>query len=272
MRPFDPDHQLINANFELALAEKEIYENYGDRVSIWDKSKTLIKFGENTDLDADVKETIWNRGGYETYVFANEIDRVVSTSASDTISVVIEGHTNSGTELVPVYTFLTQTVTLTGQTPVALTTPISRVSRLSVSNHIGLAGDVAVFEDSAVVSGSPSDITKVHLLVSGTLGHNSSHKAATTFSDTDYFILTEVSTGVRRKATASVDFTLEVREGGRVFVPRLVWSSTQSGTTISLHPYLIVPKNADVRIVGTSAVNNTAVAASFSGFLASVVA
>lgn len=271
MRPFDPDHQLINANFELALAEKEIYGTYGDRVSIWDKAKTLLKFGENLDLDAGTRETIWERGGHETYVFANEIDRIVSTSASDVGSVVIEGHTNSGTELVPIYVFSKQTVTLTGQTPVVLATPVSRVSRLAVVGNTDLVGDVAVFENSAVVAGSPSDITKVHMLVNGTLGHNSSHKAATTLSSTDYFILEEVFTSVERSATAVVDFTLEVREGGGVFIPKLGWSSTQSGTTISLHPYVIVPKNADVRIVGTSNVNNTAATASFGGFLASVV-
>jgi len=271
MRPFDPDHQLINANFELALAEKEIYGTYGDRVSIWDKAKTLLKFGENLDLDVGVQETIWQPGGHETYVFANEIDRVVSTSVSDVGSVVIEGHINSGTELVPIYSFVKQTVTLTGRTPVALPTPVSRVSRLAVVGNVGLSGDVAVFEDSAVSSGSPSDITKVHILVRGTLGYNSSQKAATTLSNTDYFILEGVFTSVQRSASAVVDFTLEVREGGGVFVPKLAWSSTQSGTDISLNPYIIVPKNADVRIVGTSNVNNTSATASFGGFLASIV-
>jgi len=271
MRPFDPDHQLINSNFELALAEKEIYGTYGDRVSIWDKSKTLIKFGANADLDTGIQETIWQPGGHETYVFANEIDRVVSTSAGDVGSVVIEGHTNSGTELEPVYSFVRQTVTLTGQTPVALTTPVSRVSRLAVVGNIGLSGDVSVFEDSTVVAGSPSDITKVHILVRGTLGYNSSQKAATTLSNTDYLILKGIFTSVQRGATAVVDFTLEVREGGGVFVPKFAWSSTQSGAAIPIKPYIIVPRNADVRIVGTSNVNNTSATASFGGFLASVV-
>ena len=37
--------------FDLAMAIQEIYALYGDRVSIWDKRKTLIKFGRNTDVD-----------------------------------------------------------------------------------------------------------------------------------------------------------------------------------------------------------------------------
>lgn len=58
----------------LVQAEREIYQTYGDVVSIAAKGKSLLKFGRNPNLSAGVKETVWGLGGDESYVSSNVID------------------------------------------------------------------------------------------------------------------------------------------------------------------------------------------------------
>ena len=154
--------QSVVPDFRIAHAINEINNVYSDNVSIWQKAKSLIKFGTNGDLDSSVSETIWETGGNEALKTANDIDVVVSTSASDTQSVTIEGHTISGNDL----TFVSQTVNLNGTTNVSLTTPLARANRLVNNNGTDFVGDITV-EDNG---------TSVNLTVKGTDGQNQSKK------------------------------------------------------------------------------------------------
>jgi len=258
-----PDGRLVQA-------EREIQALTGDVVSIDRKAKSLIKFGKSADLVANTLETVWTVGGNETYVTDNTIEYISSSSALDNQTIKLECHTVSGTGTDAKFTFLVQEVTLNGQTPVALTTPVARVSHAYNSNGTELVGRVTVYENTTVVGGVPSDPTKIHIDIPQ--GLQGSFKGATTFSDSDYYILTGGFGSVSKKQEANVDFYLEVREAGGVFIQRAAVSGSTGGPwDIELDPAVIVPKNADVRIRADSATNNAVVFGVFKGYLAKVI-
>ena len=171
-----PDGRLVQG-------EREIQATYGDYVSIDKKAKSLIKFGKSADLSTNGLQTVWTVGGNEVYVSDNTIAYVSSSNALDVQEVTIEGHTITGTGFDQEFTFVVQNVTLNGQTPVALTTPLARTSRMYNNNGQELVGRVVVYENTTVVGGVPSDATKIHLDIPA--GFQSSFKAATPFS-TEY--------------------------------------------------------------------------------------
>ena len=265
---------MLNLPFDIAYAERVIEGQYGHRVSVWEKSKQLLKFGRNAGLGTSL-ETVWEFGGDETYVSDNLITHVSSSDASDTATVMkIEGHTVTGSGASAQYRFGLQSVTLDGQNKVALSRPLARSSRAFVESGT-LAGDFYVFEDDTLTNGVPDTDSKVHLTVEGaTSGHTQSFKAATTFSDSDYFICTGGYAGVTKKTSASVDFVVEVRQPGGVFRPtagRVSLQSTGLSTAqIDFKPYVIVPKNSDIRIRAAASTTGVEVDASFSGYLAQV--
>ena len=123
-------------DFWLRHAIREAHGTYasalaGRRVDVPGKGKSLLKFGRNLNMGtAGTRATVWDAGpANEVYVDdnTNPIDSISSSSGSDAIDVVVEGHTDDGTGA---KTFVVQTVTLTGQTRAALTTPLNRCSRV----------------------------------------------------------------------------------------------------------------------------------------------
>jgi hypothetical protein len=260
-----PDGRLVQG-------EREVYSTYGHRVSIDAKAKSLLKFGKSGNLSTTAGlQTVWSVDGNETYISTNLIDRVVSSSASDTQEVTIEGHTIEGSGVDAKFTFVVQTATLSGQTPVALTTPLARVSRVNNNSSTEIVGVVAVYEDSAVTGGVPNDVTKIHIDIP--LGFQQSFKAATTFSNTDYFFLTGCYGAVSQKQTAAADFYIELREVGKSFrqIACLTASSSGGAFNIEFDPAIIIPRNADVRVRCTTGTNNAVVFTNFRGYLAKVV-
>ena len=245
--------QSVVPDFKIAAAMNEILGNDAVSVSVWEKSKTLSKFGSNIDLDTGTAETIWATGGTETLPTSNAIDIIVSTSAGDTQDIVIEGHTLSGTDL----TFVVQTATLTGTTNVTLATPLARVSRAYNNGATDLAGDVTI-EDNG---------TSVNLTMLGTVGANQSEKCATSTSQFDYWIITEINGGVIGTISANVEFKIQSKAMGKVW--RTIYEFNSSTyTDIQLNPCIIIPPNHDVRMVGTSDTNNTEAVADIRGYLA----
>jgi hypothetical protein len=260
-----PDGRLVQG-------EREVYSTYGQRVSIDAKAKSLLKFGKSGNLSTNAGlQTVWSVDGNETYISTNLIDSVVSSSASDTQEVTIEGHTIEGSGVDAKFTFVVQAVTLNGQTPVALTTPLARVSRVNNNSSTEIVGVVSVYEDSAVTGGVPNDVTKVHIDIP--LGFQQSFKAATTFSNTDYFFLTGCYGAVSQKQTAAADFYIELREVGKSFrqIACLTASSSGGSFNIEFDPAIIIPRNADVRVRCTTGTNNAVVFTNFRGYLAKVV-
>jgi len=258
-----PDGRLVQA-------EREIYRTFGDKVSIDRKAKTLTKFGKSAALGTS-RETIWTVGGMEIYVNDNLIDSISSSSALDNEKILLECHTVTGTGEDQQFTFLVQEVTLNGQTRVALPTPVARVSRVFNNNGTELQGAVYVYENTTLAGGVPSDLTKVHAKIPE--GFQQSFKAATTFSNEDYFILTGGFGSVTYKQSAAVNFYLEFRQAGKVFREGAALSANSAGGAwqVDLDPCIILPKNSDVRVTCQTNSQGSEVYASFQGYLAKVI-
>ena len=272
-------------------AVSQIFQDYGDEVYL--KSKPLRKFGSTANADSGVKTAVQGLQGtevLETYATGNTIDSVVSTSASDTGVVGIEGHTysadadgvgNPGT------VFVTQEVTLQGQTIVTLGTPLFRCTRIyfkqnsgtltSPQHELKAVGTISVY-DSAVAtsapSGVPSDATAVKALIAA--GKAQTEKAATTLSWRDYLIVTSAKmSGLRgNSATAAAEGDLELSTLGSPFLPVGLEFSVRSGgnqnEVVQFNPYIIIPTNSDVRMVAVANAADLSVSGYFSGELAIV--
>ena len=264
----------VTLPWSLAHPISDIYKTYGDNVDVVSKAKSLLKFGKSV-MAASTPRMIWELSADdETYVTTNAIDTISSSSATDTgIALRIEGHTVSGTGTSAVFTFSVQTVTVLGQAKVLLGTPLARVSRMNVVGVSGLAGDVYVYEDDTLTGGVPNTAAKQHIVIKGTNGDTQSYKAATTISNQDYFIMSRFMGSVNRQQTATVDFEVQVRTAGGVYRPIQHITANSGGLTTAwdqFDPYIIIPRNADVRILGESSATAN-VNASFQGYLASII-
>jgi len=253
-------------DFCVAHALAQIKNDYGVTAVV--KPKSLLKFGRTGNADDGVKTTVatfQDAVVNETFATTNAIDRIISDNAGDGETVGIEGHTIAD----GVFTFVTQTATLNGQTAVTLTTPLARATRIYNTDSTELAGNVYVFENVTTSSGVPDTAANTHLMIAA--GEQQSEKASTTISDKDYWIITQVFGSVNRGNTANIDMALEVRLAGGVFRPRVRWtvrSTGQNAITIDICPAVIVPSNSDVRIVATSDTANTTVDGWINGYLA----
>jgi len=249
----DPFQQVV-PDYRIANAIRNIAVNDSVTVSVYEKAKNLVKFGQNPSLASDVEETVWSTGGIEVLETTNAIDRLVSTDAGDTQTVVIEGHTISGSD----FTFVTQTATLNGTTPVVLTTLLARTSRIYNTGSTDFAGTVTVYTNGG----------DTHLTASGS--DDQSLKCATTISSTDYWIITGFDVAVNRSNVANVDFKLQVMESGGVFRTQYFTSQANGGSYFTFDQPLIVKPNSDVRVQATSNAANTSVVSSIHGYLATV--
>lgn len=260
---------LGSHEFSVKLAEEIIFDTFGDRVSVWEKKKTLLKFGKREDVGTSTA-TIAKLGAgelHETYVSTNAITTISSSDAGDTGAAKLEYHTVSG----GVFTFGIQDVTLNGQNQVTLTTPCARVSRLYNDTSTDWVGDIYVYETDTATAGVPNTATKVHMVVPA--GQNQTFKMATTISNTDYWIVTGGAASVNKKTSASVDFELQIRQANKVFRPAAIItldSASGNNFEVFFDPPVIVPKNADVRVVATASTTAVAVSAWINGYLAKV--
>lgn len=247
-----------------------ITATYGDTVSIHEKNKDLLKFGHN-ELVGTSEATIQHQPAgilHETYVSTNAIDTIVSTNNGDTQNAVVEGHTISGGD----FTFVSQTVTLTGQTEVTLGTPLARCTRLYNDNSTDFAGTISVFQGTdGSTTGIPTTAADVHLQTEP--GENQSEKCSTTLSSVDYWIVTSFNGDCLEKAAAFAEIILQVRLQGKTFRHKHRISSGAGNGTSSheFKPYLVVPPNSDIRLIATADGANTSVSGGIQGVLAKVI-
>lgn len=81
-----PDRPMPVDDFWTNYAINEIYKTYGDRVDIWDKGKSLLKFGATNNADSGVVTTVAQFGSVgtpnvrETYSTTNDIDAASSSN------------------------------------------------------------------------------------------------------------------------------------------------------------------------------------------------
>lgn len=264
---------LLDVREAINIIESE----YGDVVSAEAKKKALLKFGANPNVDTSWA-TIWYTGkdqAHETYAAdnSNPVDSISSASASDTEIVSIEGHTMSAGNR----TFVVQQATLNGQNAVTLTTPLNRVTRVrhAQQSSTNLVGEIYVYESTALTSGKPTDTTKIHLTVPAfsVTNSNNSQKASTSLSSTDYWIVTSYHSGLQEKAPNIIaNVKLQWRPVGGVWIDAGDPAVLSSGMCheISFHPYFIIPKNSDVRLIAISNTLDTEISGGVSGYLATI--
>jgi hypothetical protein len=255
----------------LMHAAREIKGTYGDKVSWNAKAKSLLKFGKSSGVGAAL-ETVWNQGGDEVYLTDNGILAVSSANPTDNQQVRVEGHTVEGTGTDAKFTFVVQDLTLNGQSPVLLATPLARASRLYNFSSTELTGPVYAHENGTLLAGVPVDVAEIHLATA--LNEQQTEKCATTFSQYDYFAMTEWTVGVTRNAgTAEVDFDLEIRAAGEVFRPKArLTANNRSGSVQGIFdPPLVIAKNSDVRVRAISTLSATPLNAEFRGYIGLVV-
>ena len=279
-------------DFWIQQAIREIESSYGDKVSVVKKKKSLLKYGRSEQVDN-------TSGGWtimtsptgvqaELDLYANDIDKVTSTSASDASKILtVEGHTYSSGDL----TFVVQDVTLDATNPTTtaatLSTPLRNITRAYLKNsgtagspQSDLVGTIYFWDDNGgaltISGGVPSNTAYVHMMIRA--GLNQTEKASTSISSTDYWIVTGIYASMLTKSTsASAEVTLFTRDVGNGGVWRKVVDTACSfnGTTDAYrtgYPYIIIPKNHDIKLVGYGdSVSARSVAAGIFGVLAKVV-
>lgn len=260
---------LDTQNYWVRYAIEEVLRTDGVQVSVHDKAKAVRKFGENTAVGTSNTTLMTLHGSEteETYVSTNAIDSISSSDASDTGLIYLEGHTVSS----GVFTFRTQSVTLNGQTRVALDPALSRSARGANISSSPLAGSVYVYENTAITAGVPDDASKTHLIIP--VGEEQSLKASTTFSDEDYCFLTRIIGTVNKRTAGGATIRLRVREAGGVPRTQLKYGVNSNGPPLNkpFTPYVIIKPNSDVYLDAIADQSNTPVDASFHCILAKIV-
>jgi hypothetical protein len=175
------------------------------------------KFGNAPDFDtADGVVTVWDGAddsdiGQMVYQYSStaDIDRISSSSASDTFNVKITGLDTN-------YDLVTQTITLTGQTSASLTTSLIRIFRMENDNSSDNVGHIYCFVNSATTNGVPNDSTKVRAVIQP--GNNQTLMAVYTVPAgytaymRDYYCATA---GANKSSNYPVE--LRARKFGKVF-------------------------------------------------------
>ena len=271
MRDQFPNRTVDDPYLQQAL--RIISAQFGHDVSVVEKAKNTHKFGRNPAVGTAASGfTLWATGqddAHETYatILTNPIDSISSGSAADTEPIVVQGHTSTSVNGVTRKTYVTQEVTLTGQTRAALTTPLHRVQRAYNSGTADLAGEVYIYENGALTAGKPNTTTDIHLTI---LSGNQSDKCALANAYNEYYIVTQMHAAVLEKTAASAELQFQVCEQGKVF--RTIMSSgvDRSASEVNFWPYQIVPKNADIRLIAVASGAGTDVSGALNGFIATV--
>ena len=241
----------------LALALNEIKRTYNVDATLVGKGKTLHKWGFNAGSANATWETVQDSGGTETLLAANSITVADSTSASDTMTLQVEGHyLDASDNLI----FHVQTVTLTGTTAVALSQPLARCSRMFVTVGAAAVGTVTVN------AGEGGTAYNRILATSST-----SEKAATSISYRDYFLLTEFGSSVLGNNNAAARFRLQTKPVGGVWRTIARWSLKGDNTDYdrgTQSPLVVIAPNTDIRIQSNASSAATEISAHFDGYFA----
>lgn len=271
---------------DIAHAERVVLSTYGDTVSVEDKAKNLNKFGTNDSVGTSF-ETVGQFQGTvanETFVSTDLIDTVSSSSASDTsLTLTIEGHTIDGSGNL---TFVVQSVTTDasdGRTAVSLGTPLARASRAYVANSGTFGspqstpvGILYVYDNAdGATNGVPNTAAATKLLIQA--GETQTEKCATSVSSSDYWFISYLSATIGDASPTANIVTCrierrDVANGGawRPLGRDVVLVAGGQGADLEFSPFLIVPKNHDVRVRALTDTGTAEVHAEIGGYLALV--
>jgi len=211
-------------------------------MGLYDNMSIVNKFGANPDVDSgSVPEDVWGYGGvYGFYPTAAEGMEIVSTSASDTEDIFIQGLDSS-------WNVISETKTLNGQTAVALDNDYIRVFRAYNTGANDLVGNVSVRMDSGAATVAAYIIA----------AENQTQQTIYTIpaGKTGYFLQGYVAM-VDAGASRTCRMIYQVRPFGGVFQIKGEVGLTTGGNTHWQYRYQgppPIPEKSDIRIRVTEA-------------------
>lgn len=217
------------------------------------------KFGRNPDVDSGtVPETVWPYGGVASWSSSAETWYVMSADASDTeVQVQVEGCGVS-------YTEVTQSVTLNGQTPVALGTAMLRVNSFRVTNGVQPLGTIYLSRTNSATAGVPNTATDVRGMIDPT--HNTGLSTLYTIPAGYTGYVTKMSVEVSANDT---EVTLRSRAQSGVWITRSATRIAAAGHgDIKWEVPLELPERTDIEVRVTVSTNsNNVVTADYDLFL-----
>jgi hypothetical protein len=218
------------------------------------------KFGENPDIDTGTyPEDIWTFGGVYTFSATADIDSISSSDATDTQDIVVQGLDGN-------WELTSETVTLNGQTRVALANNYLRVFRAYNDSASSLAGTAYIYVNGSITGGVPDTATDVRAVVVN--GANQTEMLIYTIPAGKTGCLEHVDSHFSRSvSTGAASMTIRTREFGKAFRVKRRWAIMASGSSDYEHDYpyaLTLPEKTDIvmRCEEVSA-NNTAISGGF---------
>jgi len=189
----------------------------------------ISKFAANPAIASATPADIWDYAPEPIYTFSTSaaIDSISCADNSATQNMLISG-------LDANYLLVDQVIVLTGQTRVALTTPLIRVHRVFNADSTDLPGDVYVYENTAIVTGVPTDTTKVRAFVNAPDNQTLMGVFTVPANSTGFFL--GLSTSLSRRQAGVAIFTGKVRGFGGVFRTQIRYALNTLGTSYNLVP------------------------------------
>lgn len=224
----------------------------------------ISKFGKAGDIDTgddfvDVWDGAENANADKTYTFSStaDIDSLSSSDDGDTEPIEVEGLDTD-------FNSVTQTITLTGQTRVALTTSLIRVFRMKNMGTTDLAGDAYCYVNGAITAGVPDTSGDIRAIINN--GNNQTLMAIYTVPNGQTGYVISWFGAIASRIVGVSEVQLMFREFGSVFQLKHVSSLLSTSTSHIKHPFtplLVIPAKTDVILRADSSANNNAVAGGF---------
>lgn len=203
------------------------------------KHSFIHKFGNAPDFDtSDGEVTVWDGAEdgatWENMVYdyssSADIDSISSSDAGDTVEIEILGLDSD-------YNAVTQTITLNGQTRVALTTSLVRVFRMINANSTNLVGHVFCYVNGSITGGVPDDASTIRSIIQPE--NNQTEMAVYTIPNgyTGYMRSWYAATAGASK-TSDYIIRLKARPTGGVFQLKHKSSINETGSSHVQHQYI----------------------------------
>lgn len=228
-------------------------------------SSFIHKFGKAPDFDStDGYVAIWdgaNDSGVNlmqyTYSSSADIDTISSDSASDTFDLEIQGLDSD-------YNLVTQTKTLTGQTPVILDTSLIRVFRLKNVGSADNVGRIFCFKNVATTGGVPDTLVNIRAIIQP--GNNQTLMAIYTIPAGKIGYMRDWYASLNNNVATSLNVELRARPFGQVFQVKHTRTINSTGTSSTKHDYFepeVFSAKTDIVMQAQTAGNSVAASAGF---------
>lgn len=197
---------------------------------------SLDKFGINPLITTlSTPEDVWEFGGEYPFSTTDDIISVSSDNASDTQLLSIQGLDINGY-------LVSQSVTLEGQTRVALTTPLWRVFRMENEGTTKFLGTVYCYSGTENTTGTPSGASVVKAMIDD--GNNQTLMAVYTIPRGKVGFLKRGEVGIEAEGVPSanefVTFAYQSRRYGKVFKIKKIVTCLTSGNS-NYQDYRVIP-------------------------------